>query len=309
MTSATEQVPPSGEQYELVSGDLRATVVEVGGALRELHIGDRPVLDGYPVDEMCVGAKGQSLLPWPNRVDGGHYRFQGQDYQLTLSEPASGNAIHGLVRWVPWRRLESAAARIVMATRLHPQPGYPWTLDLEIAYALADDGLTVRTSAVNRSDSPCPFAAGAHPYLTAGTPTVDAAVLALPAGGYLPTDDRGIPTGREPVDGTPYDFRTPRSVGDTGIDYAFSDLERDAEGRATLTLSAPDGGGSVSLWADPAYRYLEVFTADTLPAGYRRTGLGVEPMTAPPNALVTGEDLDVLEPGQSWTGAWGITAG
>ncbi len=308
MTSATEQVPPSGEQYELVSGDLRATVVEVGGALRELHIGDRPVLDGYPVDEMCVGAKGQSLLPWPNRVDGGHYRFQGQDYQLTLSELASGNAIHGLVRWAPWRRLESAAARIVMATRLHPQPGYPWTLDLEIAYALADDGLTVRTSAVNRSDSPCPFAAGAHPYLTVGTPTIDPAVLHLPAGSYLPTDDRGIPTDRRSVDDTPYDFRSPRPIGDTEIDYAFFDLDRDADGVVRLVLEAPDGR-SVSLWADAAYPYLEVFTADTLPEDMRRTGLGVEPMTAPPNAFVTGEGLVVLQPGESWAGAWGITPG
>jgi len=308
MTSPIERVPPSGEQYELIHDDLRATVVEVGGALRELSIGDRPVLDGYAVDEMCIGAKGQSLLPWPNRVDGGRYRFQGQDYRLSLTEPDRGNAIHGLVRWLPWRAVESAADRVVMATRLHPQPGYPWTLDLEIAYALADGGLTVRTTAVNRSNSPCPYAAGSHPYLTVGTPTIDTAVLRLPAAGYLPTDDRGIPTGREPVDGTPYDFRSAREIGDTSIDYTFLDLDRDADGVVSLVLTAP-AGGSVSLWADAAYPYLEVFTADTLPEGRRRTGLGVEPMTAPPNAFVTGEDLVVLEPGQFWTGAWGITGG
>lgn len=128
---------------------------------------------------------------------------------------------------------------------------------------LGEDGLTVRTAAVNGSDSPAPFAAGAHPYLTAGTPTIDAAVLHLPAGSYLPTDERGIRprAGRR----TPYDFRSPRPLGDTEIDYAFYDLDRDADGRATLTLSAPDGGASVSLWADAADPYLEVFTADTLP--------------------------------------------
>lgn len=68
MTSSHGAVPPSGEQFELAYGDLRAVVVEVGGAARcELRLGDRPLLDGYGVDEMCIAAKGQSLLPWPNR--------------------------------------------------------------------------------------------------------------------------------------------------------------------------------------------------------------------------------------------------
>lgn len=308
MSTNEAGVPPSGEQYELAAGDLRATVVEVGGALRELARGDHPLVAGYGADEMCVGAKGQSLLPWPNRVDGGRYSFGGEDYQLSLTEPDRGNAIHGLLRWVPWQAVERTTDRVVMGIRSHPQPGYPWTLDLRIEYTLAGDGLTVRTSARNRSDSTCPFAAGAHPYLTAGTPTIDPAVLHLPAGGYLPTDERGIPTGRRPVDGSPYDFRAPRAIGDTEIDYAFYDLDRDADGMVTLTLFAP-GGAEASLWADAAYPYLEVFTADTLPEAMRRTGLGVEPMTAPPNAFVTGEDLVVLEPGESWTGAWGITPG
>jgi aldose 1-epimerase len=308
MPPSDPPVPPSGEQYELAAGDLRATVVEVGGALRELHIGDRPVLDGYPVDEMCVGAKGQSLLPWPNRVDGGRYSFGGEDYQLPLTEVDAGNAIHGLVRWQPWLLAERAGDRVVLRVRSHPQPGYPWTLDLQIDYTLAENGLTVRTSARNLSGSPCPFAAGAHPYLTAGTPTIDPAVLHLPAGSYLPTDGRGIPTDRRSVDDTPYDFRSPRPIGDTEIDYAFFDLDRDADGVVRLVLEAPDGR-SVSLWADAAYPYLEVFTADTLPEDMRRTGLGVEPMTAPPNAFVTGEGLVVLQPGESWAGAWGITPG
>lgn len=308
MSGSTAPLAPSGEQYELTAGDWRATVVEVGGALRELSRDGRPVLAGYPMDEMCVAAKGQSLLPWPNRVDHGCYRFQGQDYQLAITEPERDTAIHGLVRWMPWQVAESAADRIVMSVRSHPQPGYPWTLDLRLDYRLNDEGLTLRTTAVNRSDSPCPFAAGAHPYLSVGTPRIDAAELHLPAAGYFPTDERGIPTGREPVAGTAYDFRAARSLGETQIDYAFYDLDRDSDGRATLTLSAPDGGPSASLWVDSAYPYLEVFTADTLPDRYRRTGLGVEPMSAPPNAFVTGEDVVVLEPEASWTGTWGITA-
>ena len=68
-----------------------------------------------------------------------------------------------------------------------------------------------------------------------------------------------------------------------------------------------DDERSVALWLDEHYPYVEVFTGDALPdERRRRRGLGVEPMTAPPNALATGESLVVLDPGDTWTGCWGI---
>ena len=90
--------PPSGEQFELVHDDHRATVVEVGGGIREYAVGERPVLDPYPVQEMCDGAHGMPLIPWPNRLADGRYSSEGEDYQLPLTEPEAGNAIHGLLR-------------------------------------------------------------------------------------------------------------------------------------------------------------------------------------------------------------------
>ena len=66
--------------------------------------------------------------------------------------------------------------------------------------------------------------------------------------------------------------RSPRRIGDLKIDYAFTDLARDAKGRAWMRLTGPDGG-VVGLWVDGSYRYLEVFTGDTLTPGRRRRGL------------------------------------
>jgi aldose 1-epimerase len=48
-----------------------------------------------------------------------------------------------------------------------------------------------------------------------------------------------------------------------------------------------------------------LFTGDPLPDVNRRS-LAVEPMTCPPNAFRTGEGLIRLEPGGSFTSAWGI---
>ena len=61
------------------------------------------------------------------------------------------------------------------------------------------------------------------------------------------------------------------------------------------------------LWLDGGYRYLQVFTGDTLIPARRRRGLAVEPMTCPPDAFRSGTSLLVLEPGRSVETTWGIT--
>ncbi len=283
-------------------------MVEVGGALRTYTVDGNDVLDGYGRDERCTGGRGQSLIPWPNRVAGGRYRFGGQDNQLDLSEPERSNAIHGLVRWANWAPVESADDRVVMAHLLHPQPGYPFSLDLRLSYALTGTGLTVNLDATNVGTSPLPFGAGAHPYLTLGTPAIDPLVLRAPASTWLRSDDRQIPAGTEAVHGTPYDFRAPRPIGDITLDTGFGDLERDRAGRARIEVATADGSRAVTLWMGPAYRWVMLFTGDSLnPASKRRTGLAVEPMTCPPNAFQTGEGLIVLQPEETFSGAWGVT--
>src|SRR4051794_30493175 len=114
-------VSPSGEQYELAFSAQRATVVEVGGGLRTYAVGDREVLDGYAADEMCMSGRGQVLAPWPNRIAGGAYEWEGVRYELALSEPKADNAIHGLVRWASWDAIEREPSRVVMEHLLHPQ--------------------------------------------------------------------------------------------------------------------------------------------------------------------------------------------
>ena len=304
-----EPLYPSGQQLEISHGEQRAVVVTVGGGLRTYDVGGAPVLDGYAVDEMCEGARGQTLVPWPNRVKDGKWTWEGNDLQLALTEPEQHNAIHGLVRWMPWHVLDHQESVVSLGCASYPQPGYPWPFDVTITYTLDDAGLTVATAVTNQGTSPAPVGAGAHPYITVSTDKVDEATLHVPAATWLPTGDQQIPTGREPVEGSPYDFREPRLIGDVEIDYSYTDLDRDDDGRFRLTLAAPAGGRTVTFWVGPSYDFVELFTGDALPdKARRRRGLGVEPMTAPPNAFVTGESLVVLAPGERWSGEWGITA-
>jgi aldose 1-epimerase len=298
---------PSGEQIEIAAGDHRAVVVEVGAGLRSYSVGEREVLDGYGADEMASAGRGQVLMPWPNRIEDGAYEFDGSRHQLPLTEPEGRNAIHGLVRWVAWSAAERDEDRVVLKHTLHPQPGYPFSLALRIEYALSEGGLRVTSTATNIGERHCPYGTGQHPYVRLGGDGVDPLVLRAPGQTVLHADDRGLPASAEAVEGTEYDFRQPRAIGATRLDNAFTDLERDEDGRAQIELRDPDDGGALSVWLDEGYRYLQLFTGDPLPSVGRRS-LAVEPMTCPPNAFRTGEALIVLEPGASTTSSWGIQA-
>jgi aldose 1-epimerase len=304
-----EPLLPSGEQVQLTYQDHSATVVTVGGGLRSYAVAGRDLVDGYDRGAMADGARGQTLIPWPNRVHDGRWTWDGTEHQLALTEPAQHNAIHGLVRWLGWRVAERADSSAVLTCTSWPQIGYPWPLDVAVRYELGADGLTVTQQITNRGSTPAPVAAGAHPYLTVGTSFVDEAVLCIPAERWIETGEQQIPTGVRDVVGTPYDFREPRPIGDTQIDYTFTELHRDGQNKFALRLAAP-GGAAVELWVDKSYPYVEVFTGDALPdASRRRRGLGVEPMTAPPNALASGESLTVLGPAETWRGQWGVRPG
>ncbi len=299
-------VPPSGEQFAIAAGDQRATIVEVGGGIRAYHVADRPVLQPYEVGAMCDAAHGTPLVPWPNRLADGRYSFEGTDHQLGLTEPAKRNAIHGLLRWRSWRAADHQPHRVIMAIRLHPMPGYPFALDVEVGYALTDSGLAVTTTATNIGDSPCPYGSGQHPYLSPGTGLIDECTLTIGAATHMVTDDaRQLPAGTEPVDGMPFDFRYGRKLGAQRIDAAFTGLERDRDGLAWAGMTGPDGR-TARLWADSSYQFLEIFSGDTLTPDRRRRGLGVEPMTCAPNAFRTGEGLLRLAPGESARACWGV---
>ena len=278
---------PSGEQVEIRHAGYRAVVTEAGAGLRVLEHDRIPLVDGYPADEMATGGRGQLLMPWPNRVDGGRYSFDGRDLQLALSEPEAGNAIHGLARWLSWTVAEQAEDRVRLTCRLMAQKGYPWTLELSADYALSPDGLTVTQAATNLGDSPAPYAQGAHPYLSVGRP-VDECDLTLP---------------------TPPDQLAPASpFGSRRLDDSFTDLARDADGTARCLLRDPDSGRAVELWLDERHRWLHVYTADKLPAGQARRGVALEPMTAPAGAFASGRDLERLDPGARFAASWGIRA-
>ena len=299
--------PPSGDQFAIAHADAQVQISQVGATLRHFTVGGQHVIDGFAIDERATDGRGQVLAPWPNRLTDGRYRYGDRDCQAPINEVSRHTAIHGLVRWLDWSLVTHDRASVTLSCAMRPQPGYEWQLDLQITYALSQDGLFVTCQAVNTDREPAPFGVGFHPYLTLGTAS-DRRADADGAGHDLPpAGQSGERRGHGPGHGDAAGLHPAPPDRVDRLDNAFGSLVRGDDGRASARLQNPDTGRSLHLWVDDSYRYLMVYTADQVARPERRrAAVAIEPMTCPPDAFRTGADLIELEPGEPWQGSWGL---
>jgi aldose 1-epimerase len=292
---ATVKDPPTGAEHALERGRQRLVVSEAGGGARSWTVDGSELLASFGAGTSDAAFAGKPLMPWPNRLRDGRYAFEGTEHRVALSEPENATALHGLTLSSHWRASRTSAHGITLTHQLRGREGYPFALDLAVGYELDSAGVVVTLRATNAGPGRAPFGAGLHPYLR-----LDGDVtLQVPARSRVPVDDRLLPTGPPaPVSGTDLDFRHARRLGDRRLDTCFGDLERGAAGVAAVTLV---GARTLVVWVDDAFHFVQLFTTDG--------AIAVEPMTCAPDAFNTGDGLLVLEPGASFTGRCGLTAG
>jgi aldose 1-epimerase len=297
-------------EYRIEGGGYTAVVLGLGAAVRELTHAGRPLVVGFAADEDMPNFRGAFVAPWPNRIADGRYSFDGSDHELAVNEPERGAALHGLVFDIPWTLVEHTASAVTLGCTIEPTEAYPFTVALHARFSVGEDGFRTDVTALNTGSRRAPYGVCPHPYLMAGTSPLDEWVLELPADTVLTvTPDRLLPIAKEPVDGTPFDFRTPHTLGTVQIDHAFTGIGRDEAGRATVRVTDPAHGTGTSMVWDESCPWVQIHTAD-LPKKPESTrlGLAVEPMTCPPEAFNSGEDLVVLEPGETHRTGWTIAA-
>lgn len=303
--------PPTGQQFTIsrsVDGkQLRATVTEVAAALRELTYDGVDLVEPFP--EHARPAKGQGIVlaPWGGRVAGGDWLLDGEPQRLAITERDKGNASHGLLRFSPYRVLEESESRVVLQATIHPQTGWPFLVDTTVTYELTDDGLQVAHEATNVGTERAPWACGAHPYLAVGDTAADRLTLTVPATrvfnavDLIPTEETLV----DAMDASAPDLRAGRPLTELDVDHNYAGL--DVVGGVATSSLLDDAGRGVELWQDSAYPYVVVFTPRDFPgARGPKHAVAVEPMSAPANALNSGQGLVWLEPGESWRGHWGI---
>jgi len=300
---------PIGEAIELRTARADATVGTLAAVLLGLRVDGHELTERTPTTRLPGHGSGIVLAPWPNRVRDARWTHDGVEQQLDVTDPSRGNAIHGLLRNTAYRIRERSDASVLLGAVIHPQHGWPFLLDTWVLYALADDGLTVTHGARNLGAVAAPWAVGAHPYFRVGETPIADLTLEVRGERYLELDERLVPVAVHEVAGSAFDLADARSLGDLDLNVGYQDVATGPAGAAVLT--APDGRRTV-VWQDAAFRWLQVFTPRDFPHvdadGTETPALAValEPMTAAPDALNSGEGLVWLSPGETWEASWGV---
>lgn len=311
MTTPSDAAPAlrSGAQHELRAGELTAVITGVGASVRVLQHRGRDLVVPWDADAVMPLSRGAVIAPWPNRVGDGRWTHRGAELQLPLNEPDRGNALHGLISHLLFAAVERTDSDLVLRTILPASPGYPFTLQIDVAHRLdAETGLSTTLTARNLGSDAAPFGCCPHPYLVAGPSPLDTWTIDLPATRILEVSpDRLLPTGARDLDpGEALDLRGPVVLGDRVVDHAYTGL---ADGEITVSVrDAAAGTGTAICFPGRGLPWVQVHTADRPEPENDRVGLAVEPMTCPPDALRTGTDLRWIAPGESTAAAWRIAA-
>ena len=301
----------SGRQHHISfnssKGLLKATIAEVGASLREFRLGEIDLVVGYEIDEPAPLCAGIVMSPWPNRIDGGKWVYQGKTLEVDITIHSQQNANHGFLGRYPFHLVRETSSSVTLGATIWPREGYPFLVELEVTYSLDENGLTVAHEAVNKSTVAAPYAIGGHAYFQfSAVPTKDL-ILKTEAGTFVKCDERQIPTDWVPTPTDSYNLAEGVKVGDHFFDDDFCDLARDAQGRAHTYLTAADGRG-LDVWQDEKFTHVVLFTPSFFPTKNGPVyAAAVEPQTAAPNAFNNGDGLAWIEPGQKFAASWGVS--
>lgn len=296
----------TGERIRLTSpdGTLSATFVpELGMICPSLRLGERELLakvrglEDYAAQGKTMGIP--LLYPWANRLAHSRYLVAGRETELPndpglITRDPHELPLHGVLpsrmQWTA--ELAPGGARLEAWLHWGEEPligVFPFRHDVRLEAELSNHALTVTTTVTAAAEDPVPVSFGFHPYLRLPGERSECRV-SLPAAFRLTLDEWGIPTGgRAPLE--PREFALLDTSWDAGL--ALEDP------RCRFSVTGPDGARSVEL--------LEGFSFGQIFAPPGSEFICFEPMTAPANALISGDGLPVLNPGEAHRARFRIT--
>lgn len=220
------------EAVTLTNGHgMSARVLAWGAILQKLVVpgrkGPADVVLGYDGMDGYLKAPnyfGATVGRYANRIAKGRFTLDGKTYQLAIND--GPNALHGGLKgfdkqlWTIAKVTSGPDSASVTFTRTSPdgEEGYPGTLQLSATFTLTESN-ELRVDYGATTNKPTVVNITNHSYFNlAGQASGHAAteaVLTMPADSYTPVDATLIPTGEfRSVEGTPFDFRQPRRIGD-----------------------------------------------------------------------------------------------
>ena len=286
----------------LRAGNTEARVLAHGLTLASFRVDGGEYVVGLAEEADYLGSHpfvGTVVGPLANRVRGGKFMLDGETVRVATNE--NGNTLHGgpdaLDRQV-WEVVESSDRRAVFAyTMPDGHEGWPGPLVLR-AEVEVEPGVLNITYTATAPERPAAVGLSQHTYFTVpGVGRADDLRLTLHADSYTAVDGEMLPTDYNvPVEGTAFDFREGRDVGELFVDNSFNIAGEGLRPHARMAF----GGKVLSVLSDlPAS---QVFTGEALEAAGlpSRRGLAVEPQY-PPDLINTDRAEDVtVRPGEAW---------
>ena len=260
------------------------------------------------------------LAPWANRLDDESFWANGKQYNFDKAfgnyrKDGRGLPIHGLLgASTPWRVTDIGAdkqsAHVTSKLEFWKYPDlmaqWPFAHEYEMTYRLAEGALEVKTTVANLSAEAMPLAIGYHPYYRIPDIPRDQWSLRLPARKAVVADDRRLPSGEFRT----MDLPNPLPLKDRILDDGFTDLERDADGRAQFSIEA--GNKKIELLFGP-HNPVAVIWEPASPPGQSFDFICIEPMAGITNAISLNPagkypDLQTVPAGGKWAESFWIRA-
>ncbi len=270
------------------------------------HRGEELLAQNYGVDAYARQGKTMGiplLYPWANRLAAFDYSVAGKTVQVPhdpkwVALDDNGLPIHGVIGgrlgWkltnTPGPNTRSLEARLNWSEE---QPElfevFPFEHDLLYEACFTDGRLEIEVTVYASGEDVVPVAFGFHPYLAPGGPR-EHWQIELPPMRHLALDPNQIPIGPDEQPIAPQRFELSEREFDDGFD-SVADPARFAvtAGERRIELELTDGYQCAQLYA-PLDGHFICF----------------EPMTAPANALRSGDALRLLVPGERYRAGFSL---
>lgn len=273
----------------------------------------RPGLDGIPF-----------LGPWANRLDEQAFYANGKRYpfNMDLGNVRGAHPIHGFLsftnKWtVTEVKADKSAAWTTSRLEFYREPSwmaqFPFAHTIEMTYRLARGVLEVSLRLQNLSSESMPVSIGFHPYFRLTDSPREDWTIAIGARKLWLLNSDKIPTGETAPIEQMFPDPTRIALKDYDLDYVFSDLVRDSDGRALMKVKGKSQ--QLDVLFGTKYNTVVVFSPRPSSASPNRDGarrpllspnfVCFEPMAGITDAMNLAHrglyhELQRLAPGQIW---------
>jgi aldose 1-epimerase len=292
-----------------------AILPSLGNRVYQMKIHGQNILY-YPSDALSELGGIPFLAPWADLLDEQAFWASGKRYgfNMSLGNVQGERPIHGLVTGSPlWQvtdmNADAHSANVTSRLEFWKSPDlmaqWPFAHEYHITHSLVDGVLETKTTITNLSEESMPVAIGFHPYFQIPGVPRDEWIAHVPARTHVVADENQIPTGEM----RPLNIPTPWSLQGQILDDGFTDLERDADGRARFWIEC--GDKKVEILFGPQYPVATIY----LPPSPEQTRefICIEPLTT----IISGVNLvrqgkyshlQIVPAGGKWTESFWIVA-